>query len=267
MSKLSKLFRGMMLLIRKPYLINNILNEQEVYNKKVIKKFNLPDGLPQINIKYLLPDAAIEVYPFAFLEGGSLPTDLALLKALAIKYDVQNYLEIGTWRGESAANVSSVVGNCYTINLPDKDMLKMGLKKEYVQSHRFFSETLKNVKHIEAHSHYFDFKTLEKKFDMVFIDGDHHYEAVKQDTQTAFEIIKDENSIIVWHDYASTPEAIRWDVFKGILDGCPPDKRKHLYHVSNTLCAVYLKNTFPTQNMNAYALPDKSFKISLEIIS
>jgi len=265
MTKFRKLFAALRILLRKPFLLNLILENQRVYKEKVVAKYKLPEGLPQINISDLFPDMQETVSPFAFLDGSSLPIDLALLKALAKKYGVKDYLEIGTWRGESVANVASVVENCYTINLPDADILKLGGSQAYVDAHRFFSSQLTNVKHIAAHSHHFDFKNLNQKFDMVFVDGDHHYDAVKKDTQTAFDILKSDTSLIVWHDYAASPETIRYDVMMGILDGCPPEKRKHLYHVSNTLCAIYLNADVKSNPMQVYAKPDKCFSIEIRL--
>ena len=263
MKKIKKLFKGLSILLKKPYLLNNVINSQEVFEEKAKRLYNLPYGLPQLDIELLFPEFKEVVEPFAFLDGGSLPIDLALLKALAQKYKVENYLEIGTWRGESVANVASVVKNCYTINLSDEDMYKMNFPPDYIKSHRFFSKDLPNVKHIQAHSHKFDFSTLPILFDMVFVDGSHHYEDVKKDTQTAFSILKSNASIIVWHDYAASPETIRWDVMLGILDGCPPEKRKNIYHISNTLCAVYLKENFVINFMRPYLKPNKRFKVNI----
>jgi len=265
MNKISKLFKGLSILIKRPYLINNVINSIDIYKQNVTKNYSMPYGLPQIDLKKLFTDFKEEVEPFAFLDGGSLSIDIALLKALAKKYNVKDYLEIGTWRGESVANIANVVENCYTINLPDEDMLKVKMSNDYIGSHRFFSASLKNVKHIHAHSHVFDFESLKTKFDMVFVDGDHHYESVKKDTQTAFSIIKSDESIIVWHDYAVSPETIRWDVMNGILDGCPLEKRNHIFHISNTLCAVYIKDKFVVENLKQYALPNKKFKVTVEM--
>ena len=67
---------------------------------------------------------------------------------------------------------------------------------------------------------HFDFSAYKGKMDFVFIDGDHHYESVLKDSATAFELLKDDHSIIAWHDYTNGPETIRWEVFHGILTGC-----------------------------------------------
>ena len=99
---------------------------------------------------------------------------------------------------------------------------------------------------------------------MVFIDGDHHYESVKKDTETAFRLLKSDRSIIVWHDYGLDPETIRWDVMEAILDGAPAEKRDQIYHISNTLCAVYLPHVFPNHRLIPYETPKKYFEIEIK---
>jgi hypothetical protein len=47
----------------------------------------------------------------------------------------------------------------------------------------------------------FDPKPLAKKFDFIFIDGDHSYEGVENDTLKAFKLLKP-GGVIMWHDYA-----------------------------------------------------------------
>lgn len=265
MNKLSKLLKAITLIIRQPALLNKVLDDADVNKQQVIENYHLPIGLKTIDITQLLPDFNETVEPYCSIDGGSTPFDLALLKGLAKSKADCTYFEIGTWRGESAANVANVAKQVVTLNLPDEEMLKMGLDKKYVGLHRFFSKGLGNVTHIQANSQTFDFNSLNQKFDLIFIDGDHHYESVKNDTTNGFKLLKDENSIIVWHDYGNNPSDIRWDVLRGILDGAPPEKRGNLYRVSNTLCAIYLGNSIEGRYIESFLKPEKHFSISLKV--
>jgi len=265
MNKLSKLLKAIVLIVKQPALLNKVLDDINVNKQQVIEKFNLPEGLKTIDILHLLPGFNETVEPYCSLDGGSTPVDLALLKGLAKSKNDCMYFEIGTWRGESAANVAAVAKQCVTLNLPDEEMLRMGLDKNYVGMHRFFSKGLKNVTHIQADSQTFDYKSLDQKFDLIFIDGDHHYESVKNDTINAFKLLKDENSIIVWHDYGNNPSDIRWDVLRGILEGTPAEKHADLYRVSNTLCAIYTTQSIKGEFTEPFSEPAKYFSINLKI--
>lgn len=265
MNKLSKLLKAITLIIRQPALLNKVLDDGDVNKQQVIETYNLPKGLKTIDIRDLLPNFAETVEPYCSIDGGSTPFDLALLKGLAKRKADCTYFEIGTWRGESAANVASVAKQVVTLNLPDEEMLKIGLDKKYVGLHRFFSNGLKNVTPIQANSQTFDYNSLNQQFDLIFIDGDHHYESVKNDTTNAFKLLKDKNSIIVWHDYGNNPSDIRWDVLRGILDGTPNEKRGNLYRVSNTLCAIYLAGIVKAEYFEPFSDPDKFFSISLKV--
>lgn len=264
MGKLKKLIKAFSLIIKKPSLLNIILDSADVNKQEVINNYNLPEGLKTVDIIDLLPNFNEFVDYYSSLDGGSTPIDLALLKGLAQRKNECKYFEIGTWRGESVANVASVAKECITLNLSDTEMLNMGLDKNYVNLHRFYSKDLKNVTHIQANSLTFDFSAFQQKIDLVFIDGDHHYESVKSDTQNAFKLLKDKSSIIVWHDYGNNPGDIRWDVLRGILEGTPEENRKNLYRVSNTLCAIYtslpVKSFYPTN----FAAPHSYFSFAIQ---
>jgi hypothetical protein len=187
-----------------------------------------------------------------------------LLKQLAAGYKNCKYLEIGTWRGESISNVAEVASECYSLSLSDKEMHAIGWGEPFTKVQRFFSKNLPNVKHVEGNSMHFDFSSLGTKFDLIFVDGDHRYEAVKSDTQNVFRLLRDENSIIVWHDYAIQYEHIDWNVFAGILDGAPPEKRGQIYHVANTLCAIYTSKPVKAFRRVYPAVPDKEFSIRIK---
>jgi hypothetical protein len=266
MNKLKKMIKALGLIIQKPYLLNHIIEDEGLWQKYVIKKYNLPHGLRWIPITDLFPDFNETVVPYAYLDGATLPIDIAFLKALARKYQVKHYFEIGTWRGESVANVAAIVPDCVSLNLSNTDLIRSGMSEDYVKMHRFFSSELTNIKHIEGNSQTFDFGDYFKQFDLVFVDGDHHYNSVLEDTKTAFQLIKDEHKMIVWHDYALEPETVRWSVMAGILDACPPEKRKNIYHISNTLCAIYIHENMTSGWLKINAQPTHHFEIGIKAV-
>ena len=264
MNKIQKFTKAIGRIIRHPYLLNLVLQDEGSNKEEVIRKYGLKDGLPLLEINELFPDFHEIAKPYAYLSGATMPIDIALLRALAKKYEVQDYFEIGTWRGESVANLADVSEHCVTFNLPNEDIIKLTNNKLYADLHSFFNKDLSNVEQLYGDSQTFDFAPHFGKYDMVFIDGDHHYESVKKDTETAFRLLKNDHSIIVWHDYGLDPETIRWDVMAAILDGAPAEKRKNIYHVSNTLCAVYLPDDFPTHKLVPYEKPHKYFEIEIK---
>jgi predicted O-methyltransferase YrrM len=242
MNKLTKAFSTLWRIACKPTLLNLVLDDNDLRKKYVINKYHGLEGFPQLPLTSLTGSSTETITPFAFLDGGSLPTDLALLKGLARQFKDCSYFEIGTWRGESVANVSMVAKECITMDLPDDEKLALGYDDNYISQHALFSRNLSNVTHLKANSRNFNFSSLSRKFDLIFIDGDHHYESVLSDTNKVIRHLVHENSIVVWHDYAFNPEKVRYEVMAAILDGCPEELHRNLYHVSNTLCAVYTKN-------------------------
>ena len=232
------------------------------YLQRDVKIQQIIEKLPTIDLLDLCPDFSVTVEPYSFLDGAATILDIALLNALAQKQPNCRYLEIGTWRGESVANVSRFADKCVSISLSAIEMRDGGLGEDFICAHRFFSEGLENVEHIGHNSHNFDYSSLGK-FDLIFVDGDHHPQSVKTDTENVFKLLKDENSIIVWHDYGAKVETINRGVLAGILEGCPPENKKHLYHVSNTLCAIFIRSDFDTTYTRFPSKPTKEFVVSI----
>lgn len=263
MSKIVKAFQAIRLLFRNPWLLNKVLEEDRYWKKEVIKKYGFQYGLPVIRAEELFGDFSETIDPFAFLDGGSLPTDLALLKKLARRIPHCSYFEVGTWRGESAANVASVAEICYSLNLSGDEMKNLGLNQRYIDLHRYYSKNIQTITHLEGNTLSFDFQSLNRKFDLIFIDGDHRFEMVKNDTQKVFSYLTHENSVVVWHDYARNPETIRYEVLAGILGGCPSSFHKNIFHVAHTLCAVYIPGQTGGQRLDVPVEPSGYFKVDI----
>jgi Predicted O-methyltransferase len=262
MKRISKTFRGLLAIARNPWLLNRVLSADDIWKNYLEKKYK-KFSLPVVEIDELIPNFC-ESVSLVFLSGGSLPTDIALLQALSKKFQACKYFEIGTWRGESVMNVADYAEVCYTLNLSKEELLKAGQNETYADQQGFLSKNKKNILHLEGNSLSFDFSKLDQKFDLVFIDGDHRYEYVKNDTEKIFKYLLHENSIVVWHDYGYDPENIRFEVGAGILDGTPTHFHGNLYHVSNTLCAIFTRQKLHTLPPLASPFPDKIFKVDLE---
>jgi hypothetical protein len=214
-----------------------------------------------------LPPSGDTVQPFAFREGGSLPTDLALLRGLARALPACRYFEIGTWRGESAANVAAVAATVHTLNLAAEEMRVLGQSERYIELHGFFSRSLPNVQHLHGNSATFDLAGLGQQFDLIFIDGDHHYEAVRTDTRRVFEHLVHPRTLVVWHDTARQPGQPRWEVLAGIMAGLPAGAGGQLVQVENTLCALYSPTPLVAHPPNPLADPQPHFTLHIQPIS
>ncbi len=264
MSKVKKAIIALWQIIKNPWLLNKIFTEQSIWENHLKKRHENIQQLPVVDIDTLIPDFSEKIDCFAFLDGGSLPTDIALLKKMCRRFEDCSYFEIGTWRGESVANVADVASTCYTLNLSRDELSHMGIDKKYADLHGFFSKGKPNVTYLYGNSKSFDFKGLQQKFDVIFIDGDHHYDFVKNDTEQVFRHLVHDRSIVVWHDYAFHPEKVRPEVLAGILEGVPENVKPYLYHVSNTMCAIYIKEKYPTSQLQPPSTPSKQFHLTIE---
>lgn len=229
---------------------------------RVLSVYGLKNGLPMLSLSDLFPSFYGKVTKYTYLEGTSKAIDIALLMELAKKFEQCEYLEIGSYRGESLINVAAVSKHAVSVSLSDEEMKQRG-HDLHISIQRLFSKHLTNVTHIGHDSRTFDFHSLNKKFDLIFIDGDHEYEGVVNDTKKAFELLRDENSIIVWHDYGNSYKATGWAVLAGILDGSPKNTHQHIYSVLNTACAIFMKNAPKTVNFREYEKPVNVFQVEI----
>lgn len=240
---------------------------KEDISKKVAVRYGFPDGLPTVDISDVIDHIEETVEPYAFLGSGSTVMDLLLLRCLAARLKPCTYLEIGTWRGESVANVAKEADKCITLSYSDEMIRSHGLGERELNTARFYSKQLGNVKHIGADSITYDFSAFKKSVDLVFIDGDHSREAITRDTMNAYQLLRDDDSVIIWHDYRKiSPEGdICWETLAGILDGLARSEHGRLYHVSNTLCAIYTTKPHAHYRLQYPELPKKTFSINIRM--
>lgn len=264
MKKIKKTLSALAMIAKNPWLLNKIIDDNSEWQKRVTLDFGMPDGFPVITLDELFDGFSVTLNSFSFSGGGSLPTDIALLKLLSQRKPETSYFEIGTWRGESVLNVAESAKECFTLNLSPEEIIRFSGSKKYADAHFFFSKDLTNVTHFYGDSKAFDFKGLDKKFDLIFIDGNHHHDYIKSDTENVFRHLMKEDSIVVWHDYAYNPESLRYETMHAILGGVPKELHRYLYFVANTMCAIFIKENFSSKTFELHADPETTFEVSMK---
>lgn len=248
---------------RKPVLLNRVLEDDGGWQRHVERVHRMPEGLPVVTMDQLVDRDTVSLEPLTFLDGGSLPTDLMLLAGLAEGIRDCRYFEIGTWRGESASVVASRASQCHTLCLSDAEMRARGMHERTIRSHRLFSGAIPNVVQHRGDSRTFDFRSLGQQFDLVFIDGDHHYDTVLSDTRNVFSHLVHEHTMVVWHDYGVQPDRVRFEVMAAILDGAGPQRAAGIYHVAHTKCALYTGRSLTALPPRFPAIPGEYYALEL----
>ena len=264
LQNLGKLARVAGTLVRTPSALGKVLldPEETAVRERIEREYGLGRGLPTIDLLDLVPSLDERIDPYCFMNGSSRTIDLALLKALARRFPHCRYLEIGTLRGESLVNVASLAQECVSVSLSNADMQRLGWSNAHLKNNGLFLGDLTNLTPIGHDSRTLDFSTLGT-FDLIFVDGDHGDECLRNDTKKAFQVLRDEHSMIVWHDYGLNYETVAWHMMAGILDATPKEERRYLYHVGNTLCAIYTRHQLPASMVEHPAIPNKVFTVSI----
>lgn len=114
---------------------------------------------------------------FAMRYENNIHTEIILNIAKGL--NCNNYLEIGCGTGRGISRISEFVNNCIGVDVIDGRLEK-------------------NFQFIKCTSDIF-FKDNVEIFDVIFIDGDHHYEVVKKDFENSLKFLS-EYGVIFLHD-------------------------------------------------------------------
>lgn len=130
-------------------------------------------------------------------------------------------MEIGTYDGGTTVNLAANTqenGAVYTIDLPP-DFKKYDLsinsfndnKSNFVLSGSQYKRTefAYRINQIYCDSAKYNFADLNVMFDLFFIDGNHDYNYVKKDTESALRYTK-KGGVIVWHDYGMIEDVSKY---------------------------------------------------------
>ena len=147
-----------------------------------------------------------------FRPVASYSTDLVSMCMLCQILKPKTILEIGTFHGAGALHWAGNAPDAqvYTLDLPASSKPSLAVTsvdlqhvKGHVQERKMFFEGRTEGSRIHClygDSASFDFSPFQGKVDLLFIDGAHSYEYVRNDTLRGGACCKP-GSVIAWHDY------------------------------------------------------------------
>lgn len=195
--------------------------------------------------KFLKRQGEITCKELAFMPGGSQVLDYAFLKALAQEYNCKNYLEIGTYIGESINILTDCCEKLYSITAPRQgypfsvDHLCKEMNFPNYSDRLAYSN---KISHFYTDSKFFDFAQIKDKIDLYFIDGDHSYMGIYADTQNVFRV-REEDSIVVWHDFRKGFFSYRYETVYAVRNALG-SKFNNVYVTNGNYCGVYLPDKY-----------------------
>jgi hypothetical protein len=108
-------------------------------------------------------------------------------------------LELGAYEGLSSCNIALTAKGLVTVDTFDGRGTY-----EPKATEEIFWNNMQSIEHcpVQVHVGRFDkvLPTLDRKFDLIFIDGSHDYDSVVQDTELSVPLLK-EDGWLVYHDY------------------------------------------------------------------
>lgn len=175
-----------------------------------------------------------------FTQGGSQILDYVFLKSIAERYHCMTYLEIGTYIGESINILTDCCERLYSVTAPIGAPYSMAAWCKHYNMPDY-SERLAysdKIIHYYTDSKLFDFTQIKDEVDLYFIDADHSYDGVYEDTKNVFST-KKEDAIVIWHDFRKAGFQYNVEVVRAVKDVLG-EKFKNVYVTDHNMCGIYL---------------------------
>jgi predicted O-methyltransferase YrrM len=135
--------------------------------------------------------------------------DLLYVAAIAKHRGCKRMFEFGTYQGRTTYHLTFASDNprVFSLNLPpEKDPSVARFLGSWFKG----TDREKFITQILEDSRSFDPGPYEGQMDLVFVDADHSYEGVKNDTEKALRMLGP-GGILLWHDFAAkSPGVVRY---------------------------------------------------------
>jgi hypothetical protein len=202
----------------------------------------IEDGFDD-EIKFFMPQAQV---------GGSISTIESIMPIKLMRVVNPGYIfEFGTYKGlttrlllsnlPTRADIKSE--RIYTLDLPSIEGIQfqgsdIDVAKEAIGFYRKYLDLLDKkhlVKQLLQDSLTLDTSQYLKKFQYIFIDGNHQIKYARSDTEKTFEMLAEAPSCIIWHDYGN-PE---FPELTNYIEELASSYR--IYHLEETMLAFHVR--------------------------
>ncbi|PWB64632.1 MAG: hypothetical protein C3F17_06460 [Bradyrhizobiaceae bacterium] len=179
-------------------------NNQNTVRKQVYFARSLEvSRIRELYLKEIFPDIEAVSLPIGAVNevsGHANKADMLYVCAIAKLRGAKRIFEFGTYQGRTTYHLAlaSEQTQVTTLDLPPDP------KWAYSKYNGIYfrgTPVERRVTQLFQDSRTLDTRPLANSFDFVFVDADHSYDSVKNDTQKAFELLCP-GGIIMWHDYA-----------------------------------------------------------------
>ncbi|PSN20339.1 hypothetical protein C7271_02660 [filamentous cyanobacterium CCP5] len=243
------------LLIQTAQWLSNQPEEFHIHNQKLLEKNELSSSfykalrlwgdqlilqqaqdqsnIRELYLNELFPDIKNVQVPVGVIHEESHhpnQVDMLYVCAIATVMGAKRIFEFGTYRGQTTCGLAAIAPDVsvYTLNLPPDQDPRYA---PYIGSFIKASPYKDRVHQLFADSTQFETTEFAHSMDYVFIDADHSYEGVKNDTIKALEMLKP-GGTIVWHDYAAKSPG----VYRYIQEF---SAERPVFRIRNTCLIVY----------------------------
>ncbi len=164
--------------------------------------------------------------PFRRAAGGITLLETALLVCMSKIVRAKRIFEFGTYFGSTTYNLALNIpddGLIYTLDLEDPGIIQHESDAQFAIAHLEAAKAAKldfdgtpekrKIRRLKGNSRDFHFYEYRNSMDLVFVDGGHDLETVRNDTAAARGIARmDKPSFVAWHDYGNPdyPELTRF---------------------------------------------------------
>lgn len=152
-------------------------------------------------------------------------TELMALASITRLLKPKVIFEFGTYNGGSCYNFfinMPATSTIFSLDFVDREVASPLIKDMFLDS---------RVTKIISDSRHFDYRPYHNMVDLIFIDGDHRFEVVKEDSLNAFNMCS-ANGIIIWHDYIPDEKGVYKYLNELYLE-------KKLFHLKDTSLVLY----------------------------